>query len=637
MSKHVRLIQCAVLILLGLAIYHQTFGFGFVFDDKTFIINNVYIQNLHKIDQLWSFLPKTRFIVMYSFALNYFIGHLDPQGYHIFNFIIHLLATLLVWGTATLIFKTVGWIPSTDKIQQKLPFIISVLFLVHPCQTQAVTYISQRFESLATVLYLATIYCYLRARTTSSRMPQISFFTLSCVCALLGLLTKEVAITIPLMLLAIELILHPKPQERSSEPLPISGDTDRIKIFIVLLTAGTLLGTLFLKLLHFDLSSLFLIRIPSESHYGDILNVGNYSLTQMRVFLTFCRLLIFPVNQNLDYDFPASTDLMHPPLTLVGMGLIAIFILLIFKLRKKLPLVAFGLAWMLITFSINLAPRLNVIWEHKLYLISFGFFLSTTALLSIAIQSRRLLFYLLVSIISIWAFATYQRNQIWHDGFTLWTDVIKKSPGKARPYAALGQLYLESKHYDEAIRYLDLAVTMDPSDQKNYLNLGIIYTNISNQPRALKAFSKAIEINFDNYDPYILRSEVYKKMGDYPAALLDLDEAIRLKPGIPVAYTVRGALFLQQRRMEDALKDYQRALDIDPDNSSALNGRAVVYYSQGQYALAMNDLNRAQRINPMDPAVYQNKASCLMKTGQKDEALENLRILSNLGRNQSVK
>ena len=88
------------------------------------------------------------------------------------------------------------------------------------------------------------------------------------------------------------------------------------------------------------------------------------------------RLLVLPVHQNLDYDYPASTGLLHPPLTLVGAGVILCFIIfLIFKLRRNFPLIAFGLAWILITFSINLAPRLNVIFEHKLYLISFGFFL----------------------------------------------------------------------------------------------------------------------------------------------------------------------------------------------------------------------------------------------------------------------
>ena len=185
----------------------------------------------------------------------------------------------------------------------------------------------------------------------------------------------------------------------------------------------------------------FHFSAPSESHDGDMITGGKYVLTQMRVFLTFLRLLILPVNQNVDYDYPLSTGLLNPPLTLVGLCLIGFIVFLIFRLRKQWPLIAFGLAWILITFSINTAPRVNVIFEHKLYLISFGFFLATVCALSTIIKDRKILFGLLITLIAVLSLVSYKRNQVWKNELTLWNDVVGKSPHKARAYLSRGFAY----------------------------------------------------------------------------------------------------------------------------------------------------------------------------------------------------
>ena len=147
-------LRWAILIFLGLLIYGQTFRSGFVFDDYSFIVSNPFIKDFDRIHLMWHVLPMTRLIGIYSFAFNYFLNQLDPVGYHIFNFMVHLLAAGLVWALADLLFKITKRLPFRDPLIKELPFIIAVLFLVHPCQTQAVSYISQRFESMATVCYL---------------------------------------------------------------------------------------------------------------------------------------------------------------------------------------------------------------------------------------------------------------------------------------------------------------------------------------------------------------------------------------------------------------------------------------------------------------------------------------------------
>ena len=206
----------AGLILLGLLIYRQTFQFGFVFDDNSFIVSNPYIKSLSHVYLIWHLIPLTRMIGIYSFAFNYYFNQLHPQGYHIFNFIVHLIAVGLVWALAGLLLKITKWLPSKDLFIKEIPYITAVLFLVHPCQTQAVSYISQRFESMATVFYLGTMWCYLSARISKDKARKIILFGLSGLCTILGIFTKETVITVPAMLLASEWILFPKNDNKVS-------------------------------------------------------------------------------------------------------------------------------------------------------------------------------------------------------------------------------------------------------------------------------------------------------------------------------------------------------------------------------------------------------------------------------------
>jgi len=556
------------LILLGLLVYGQTFHFDFVFDDHLFIVTNPFIKNFNNFHVMWHAFPLTRLVGMYSFALNYHFNQLNPRGYHIFNFIVHLAAVGLVWALADILFTVIpakAGIHTKDRLTRELPFIIAVLFLVHPCQTQAVTYITQRFESMATMFYLATMYFYLRARLSAGIAHKTIFFGLAGISTILGILTKEVIITVPAMILASEWLL-------------LNGDVYQLKIIgrrhhligrrpLFIAIGGVLLYLLFSKLVHANLS-IFLGAIPSESHDGDVLTPARYFLTQMRVFLTFLRLLVLPIHQNLDYDYPASTGLFSPPLTLAGIGVILGIVFFIIKLRRSSPLIAFGLAWVLITFSINLAPRSNVIFEHKLYLISFGFILAFVAALSGWVRNRGTLLKILCCMIAVLAFISFQRNKVWANELMLWEDSIKKSPHKSRVNASLGRIYGSLGRYDESIDYLSRAIAIKP-DNIDYENRGIIYAQQGRYDQALEDLDKSIAMDPDYFPPYVKRSWVYQTQHHYKEALADLARAIQLEPYFADAYLERGMLLMEIGRAQEARNDFQQVLKIDPFNTQA--------------------------------------------------------------------
>ncbi len=580
------LLRWIVLILLGLLVYGKTFHFGFVFDDHIFIVNNPFIKNFNNFHVMWQAFPVTRLIGMYSFALNYYFGQLAPQGYHIFNFIVHLTATGLVWALAGLL------------IRKELAFMIAALFLVHPCQTQAVTYITQRFESMATVFYLSTVYFYLRARLSTDKMRTYVLFGLAVLSAILGILTKEVIVTVPVMILASEWILFPQKNNK--------------RVYAALVACAGVLGVMLSKMLHAGVSIFFQAGFPSESHDGDILTPAHYVLTQMRVFLTFLRLLIFPIHQNLDYDYPASSGLLHPPLTLAGLLLILGMIFLIIKLRRKLPLIAFGLAWVLITFSINLAPRSNVIFEHKLYLISFGFLLAVVAALAELIRNRKTLTKILCCLAAVLAIVSYQRNKVWANELVLWQDIIKKSPQKARVNASLGRVYGSLGRYDDSIFYLSRAIAIKP-DNITYENRGVIYSLKGQYDQAMEDLNRSIAMDPSYYNTYVKRSWVFQSQHRYQEALTDLAHVIALEPYFADAYIERGMLWMTIGHAQDALDDFQQALKIEPFNFEVLLKRGEVYFSLGSYDSALEDFTKVLALQPANTEASQYRSLCLKK------------------------
>jgi tetratricopeptide (TPR) repeat protein len=597
------------LVGLGLALYGQTFGFSFVFDDNFFLLDNNYIRSFGNIDQLWTILPKTRLVGIYSFALNYQMNQLHPAGYHIVNFFIHLLAVGLVWALAEALFKQAGY------VSRELPFFIAVLFLVHPCQTQAVSYISQRFESIATVFYLGSIYCYIRARRARLKAHSFYLFICSAGCAVLGLFTKEVAATIPLMILAAELILF-KRDPLNAKKHPSGG------IYLVIFALGLLFLLLFMKMVRTNFINEYLhFSAPSESHEGDIITVGKYILTQMRVFLTFLRLLILPINQNVDYDYPLSTGLFDPPLTFVGLCLIAFITFLVFKLQKQWPLISFGLAWVLITFSINTAPRVNVIFEHKLYLISFGFFLVMVSVLSMLIKDRRYLLGSLMMIAAVLSLITYKRNHVWRNEITLWEDAVQKSPYKSRPRNNLGVFLGMEGNYAGAVSEFDKAIAIKPDFAESYNNRGNTYSKEGNYTQAISDLTKAIALKPDYVAAYCNLGIVYDKQGDINKALLYYDKAIKIDPKYENVYYKRGLIFAKQGHFDQALSDLDRAIVLNPVNVEAYVNRGVIYARESNLALALQDYNRAIDIDPYGKSAFINRGTFYARQGEFVKAL----------------
>ena len=196
------------LVLLGILIYSNTFQSSFHFDDEIYILENYSIRNIWNLRGIWDFFP-TRFVAFFTFALNYTFHRFHLFGYHLVNLIIHLGASILTWWFIRLIFET----PAIKKhrlseYKSSISLFAAFLFLSHPIQTQAVTYIWQRCTSLVAFFYLFSLCFYFKSRLLqgikNAASRENTFYNLSLGSGVLALFTKENALTLPLIVLLCE-------------------------------------------------------------------------------------------------------------------------------------------------------------------------------------------------------------------------------------------------------------------------------------------------------------------------------------------------------------------------------------------------------------------------------------------------
>ncbi|MFH1778173.1 MAG: hypothetical protein ABH952_11540 [Candidatus Omnitrophota bacterium] len=194
-------IAIIILCLLGVVIYSNTFQSSFHFDDNSSIIENSNITNLADLKAIWNFWP-TRFLTYLSIAVNYHFGQLNVVGYHLFNLVVHLVSAIMVWW---LVFLTLSTPEMKDnkitRFTHHIAFFVALIFIAHPIQTQAVTYIIQRAASLATLFYLLAVSLYVKSKLVEGETNKRLYYAGSLITTIIAMFTKETTLTLPLMIL----------------------------------------------------------------------------------------------------------------------------------------------------------------------------------------------------------------------------------------------------------------------------------------------------------------------------------------------------------------------------------------------------------------------------------------------------
>jgi len=599
-----------IIFFIGCLAYSNSFTGSFQFDDHSYIVNNPAVRDFRNIPRILKIMHSpTRLVGIMSFALNYHFHKLDVFGYHLINFIVHLISAYCVYWFVWLLFDTPRLKEYPLRFSRRnVAWVTALLFIAHPLQTQAVTYITQRFESLAGMFYLGSLCFYLYFRTEGVGGKRMAgSFVLSVLLAVLSMLTKEIAITIPLAILLIEVSFFKEFFENGKA-------RQRISLLVILLLL--IVPAIF----SFKIQQYLFGTYHSESHVGDILTPPRYWLTQLRVFVAFLRLWFFPIGQNVDHDFPMSRHFLEPATAASGIFL-SLLLMFSLRVRRAYPLVTFGILWFFVTLSSNIFPRTHVFWEHKMYLPSMGLSLLVASMLVHWIHEKKKIFGAVSVLVCIFVFLTFQRNSVWETEFKLWSDALKKSPHKPRAMVNLGSIYMRTGNIEKALEFFNWALKADPESPEAYNNRGLVYYHRKQFDLALNDYSKAIAFNSALSEAYINRAILYGHLEQVELALADYVNALKLGHlSNPMVYFNRGNLYAKQGDLQKAISEYGLAIQNYFEYPDVYRNRGNAYKLLGDYQKAIADYDKSLELNPEDGVTYYHRSLAYQAKGEKQKA-----------------
>lgn len=583
-TKNYSLLFIISFIVLTALIYSHTLHSPFYYDDYHTIIDNKEIKSNAIAYQI----NTPRYIGLLTFAFNYRISKLDPFSYHLVNIVIHIANGILLYF---LVIQLLTLLPGDLFAEKKylLSFIIALLFLVHPVQTQSVTYICQRFTSLAAFFVLCSILFYFKFRATDPL--RYKFLILSLVFGLLAFKTKENTAMLPVMIVVSDLIFF-----------KVSKITIK-KGIIFFLPYFLILSVIVVSFISFNRPfGEILTETIEKSAETKAISRWEYLFTEFRVMVTYMRLLVLPVKQSLLYYYPISHSLFEVPVLfsffVIGACLIAGIVML-----KYYPLISYGIFWFFIFLLIesSIIPISDVIYEHRLYLPSIGFVIAITFSLFMVFQKLHWkgFKFICFGVAIVFAVFTYIRNDVWKDPVALWKDAVtkfpqssrarinlgiaygskdmcqeaipeletglRKDPNNARGHSSLANCYLRQGLFDAAMKEINTAIAFTPNDAGFYTNLAIIYMQKEDIHNAVAVLQKAHQI--DDKDPAInaLLGKCYCLTGNLTKALPLFDESLAVDERNPHIYYEKALCQLRFNRTKESRADLLKSIELKPD------------------------------------------------------------------------
>ena len=630
-------VHIAFVIFLIAIVYSNTLNAPFQWDERMFIVDNPILKDLHyfvhpsdaKGFELYGHLME-RYIGYFTFALNYKMHGFSVTGYHIVNIAIHVANSILVYLLVLLTFRTpfMG-ISSMKQHSQYVAFFSSLLFGVHPLQTMAVTYVMQRFVPLAVMFSLLSLTAYVQSRLTGDKKQRILFYCISFVSAVLAMKTKEIAFTLPVLATVYEfLFFRGTLKKRLLYLAPMLLTMSIVPLTLIYLKRTIIVGKQ---------------HLPGVTYA--VLSRGDYLLTEFRVIVTYLRLLFFPVNQNIAYDYPVFNSffsLQVLPAFLLLAVLLGTGVWMLWKAGKQptacpvrpekggrerepsegkfaahdlypLRLMGYGILWFFVTLSVesSIIPLDRTIDEYRMYLPSVGLIVCVATgvfLLKERMQSIKagsVLIVLIVLVSGVLAIAAYKRNYVWGDNIGLWEDTVKKSPTRASVHNNLGNMYRNRNMFDKALEQYLIAVKLNPDYAEAYTNLGNIYLALNMPDKVINEYLTAIKLKPNSAEAHYDLGVFYQDQNMTDKAIEQYLTAIQLKPDYMEAHDNLGNIYQVLSMPDKAVEQYLTAIKLTPGNAMAHFNLGVLYYRMGQMENAQRELTAGLKMKPDDQRAQQ--------------------------------
>jgi tetratricopeptide (TPR) repeat protein len=614
------------LTLAGLFAYLNSFSVPFHYDDFHFLKERILIKSfplfLDWITGNYSVIVTSRAFLLFTFYLNYMMNGLDTFGYHIVNLGIHIATAFAFY------LLLVRYVDNQEHDRYHMKSIVAaLLFLLHPINTESVTYISSRSSELSTLLMLGTMLLFFKA---TEKEFSILPYVFSVVFFILGLASKESAIVTPALLVLFDYYFVSRKD---------TGKLSRIKFHL----------------------PFWVITVTGFVYYaGYVFHPEMYDrpwlthlLTEIKVFAEYLRLLVVPAGLTIDHAVTASSSL--DPGAMLSLTILAGLALAAYFFRNTSRVLSFSVLWFFINLTPFLANRMNdYMAERWVYAASLGFCLALGELLCVVTRRyKRAGIAVTVGIAVVFGVLTSMRNDVYGDPVTLWTDALNKAPEKNRPYTNLSAAYLERGDIDRAISIMELSMKhgnrevetflnlamayymkddlkkaeeiMQPlkgsiSAEIYYYNLGSIYKQRKEYQKALEAFAKTSEKK--DYSPAVLGSigECYKQLGNAKKAAEYYTLASKGIPQKPEDYLMIAQSYFELGEQEKGRQNLGKALLADPMNIYIRNIIATTYLEKKNYNEAYKHFSMMAKISPRYAPAYKGMGCALLEKGRPQEA-----------------
>ncbi len=531
-----------LLIAVGFFIYYFNIHNTLFWDDEDWIINNRFVHSFSLINIKAWFTKNTlagiglrsnyyRPFLFFTFALNYIISGSKPFGYHLLSNLIHIANALIIFVVLQKFFK-----------RRIVPFLTSLFFLVHPLQTEAITYISGRGDPLYVFFSLVSLWLFIRIEegVKNKRL----FIFLSLLSLVLGLLSREVAIVFPPLLVLFYVAFISKDKFWAALKKAFVKTWPYFAVTIVY-------GILRLTVLNFINTLNF---YTNHNVYADNLYVRIF--TFFKVLSVYLGLLFAPVRLHMERGMDPQLTFWHLSVWLSFVGIIALIAWILFLYRRdyknnereagssEFRVWLLGAGWFFIALApvSGITPINALLYEHWLYLPLVGFFLIVSfyieRLINLLKNKGKVFYYYLFLVLLCVYFAflsgqSIRRNIIWGKPIDFFRDILRYEPDSVRINNNLGNLYFDKGDVKDAQYYYEKAVETEDIFPQPHFNLGSILQSQGDIFGAVKEYEKAIAIDPNFYYPYPNLISIYARNGDFDKASKYVMKFNDLKPNDP--------------------------------------------------------------------------------------------------------
>ena len=551
------------LIFIGFLLYANSFANEMFWDDDDGILNNQYIRS-------WEYFPKYfsenliagagllsnywRPMILTIFSIEWHLWQDWVLGYHFINTSLHIADAILLFFILFYIFK-----------RKKLSFITALIFLIHPLQTEAVTYISGIGDSLSVFFIFSGILFYLKFRKSGEIYFKNKFYFLSLLMYVFALLSKETAFVMPGFVFLADFFFLQRIRKTSLK--------ERLKEIVKSIWPFFVLAGVYLLLRATTLNFVNTFNLYNEENLFTS-NIYFRVLTFFKILTVYFGLLFWPLNLHMKRSVEIATSFGSFPVVL-GAVLFFGLMTLAFLNFKKLPVVSFGILWFFVGIALTsnvLVPINGLLYEHWMYLPMIGIFLALIWFCMKVSENRVFLkkcFGLMLIIFLIFlGILTVKRNTDWRSPITFYEQTLKYAPESYRIVNNLCMAYNNAGYYGKAEETCKKAIGLEPSGPVAYHNLANTYRSTGRTELAEEGFLKAIELDPKFIFSYNALTSLYLERGEYGKAREILERVLDYTGSKINVLLSLSQIAFEEEDLDASLDYLERAEEIRPEDKN---------------------------------------------------------------------